>query len=84
MKTSSHSQAASQKKLVLKRHLPLKYNQLLARGSEVFGSSESFQQWLRKPAFGLDGDIPRSLLITSEGINLVYDEVERIANGEFA
>lgn len=62
----------------------LKYKDLLQRGSEVFGSHDAFDRWLHKPAFGLDGDKPFDLLITSEGMNLVSDEVERIANGEFA
>ena len=62
----------------------LKYNTLLLRGREVFGSQEAFDRWLRKPSFGLDNECPFDLLVTSEGINLVSDEVERIANGEFA
>ncbi len=62
----------------------LKYNRLLRRGEEVFGSDEAFDRWLRKPAYGLDNDVPLACLVTSEGINLVNDEVERIANGEFA
>ena len=62
----------------------LKYNRLLCRGKEVFGSEEAFNRWLRKPAYGLDNDVPLEYLVTSEGINLVSDEVERIANGEFA
>ena len=57
---------------------------LLTRGSHVFGSSEAFSRWLHKPAYGLDGEQPINLLVTSEGVNLVSDEVERIANGEFA
>ena len=62
----------------------LKYKQLRERGTEVFGTKEAFDRWLHKPAYGLDGDLPVDLLVTSEGINLVYDEVERIANGEFS
>ncbi len=62
----------------------LKYKLLRERGTEVFGAKEAFDRWLHKPAYGLDGDLPIDLLVTSEGINLVYDEVERIANGEFA
>lgn len=62
----------------------LKYKQLQERGTEVFGTKKAFNRWLHKSAYGLDGDIPIDLLVTSEGINLVYDEVERIANGEFA
>lgn len=62
----------------------LKYNRLLNRGKEVFGSEETFDRWLHKPAYGLDNEIPLDFLVTSEGINLVSDELERIANGEFA
>ena len=62
----------------------LKYRRLLHQGKETFGSGEAFDRWLRKPAFGLDNERPMDLLVTSEGINLVSDEVERIANGEFA
>ena len=62
----------------------LKYKQLRERGTEVFGAKEAFDRWLHKPAYGLDGEMPVDLLVTSEGMNLVYDEVERIANGEFA
>lgn len=62
----------------------IKFDQLLARGSHVFGSLEAFNRWLHKSAYGLDGEQPIDLLVTSEGINLVSDEVERIANGEFA
>lgn len=64
--------------------LLLKYRRLNIKGKEIFGSLEAFHQWLNKPAFGLDNRIPFSLLRTSEGINLVMDEVERIAFGEFA
>ena len=62
----------------------LKYNRLLFRGKEIFGSEDAFKRWLHKPAYGLDNDIPLEYLVTSEGINLVSEEVERIANGEFA
>lgn len=62
----------------------IRYNQLLERGSKVFGSSEAFQRWLQKPAFGLDGKHPRDLLATAEGLGLVLDEVNRIAYGEFS
>ena len=61
-----------------------KYDRLLSLGQDTFGSLETFDRWLNKPAFGLDNEKPRDLLTTSEGINLVIDEVERIAHGEFA
>lgn len=62
----------------------LKIQRLIEKGIEVFGNRENFKRWLSKPAYGLDQKIPETLLITSEGINLVYDEVERIAYGDLA
>lgn len=68
----------------LKGELLLKLMRLFKRGEEVFGSLPSFGAWVAKPAYGLDGATPFSKLNTSEGVNIVMDEVERIAYGEFA
>ena len=68
----------------LKGELLLKLARLFKRGEQVFGSLAAFRAWMEKPAYGLDGTLPFSLLNTSEGINIVKDEVERIAFGEFA
>jgi putative toxin-antitoxin system antitoxin component (TIGR02293 family) len=68
----------------LKGELLLKLIRLFKIGEEVFGSLPAFRAWVDKPAYGLDGVTPFSLLNTSEGINIVMDEVQRIAFGEFA
>ncbi len=68
----------------LKGELLLKLMRLFKRGEEVFGSLAAFRAWVAKPAYGLDGATPLSKLNTSEGVNMVMDEVERIAFGEFA
>ena len=68
----------------LKGELLLKLMRLFKRGEEVFGSLTAFGAWVAKPAYGLDGATPFSKLNTSEGVNMVMDEVERIAYGEFA
>lgn len=62
----------------------LKFIKLSDRGAEVFGSGEAFSRWLQKPAYGLDGEIPDTLLDTPEGMQLVADELERIAYGDLA
>lgn len=62
----------------------LKIQKLMALGVEVFGSSKILKHWLHKPAYGLDYRAPVQLLITSEGINLVIDEIQRIAFGDFS
>ena len=57
----------------------------LARwGEEVFGALRAFRRWLDKPAYGLYNQLPLALLETSGGIDLVADEVDRIAHGDFA
>ena len=68
----------------LKGELLLKIMRLFERGKKVFGSLFAFRAWVDKPAYGLDGATPFSMLNTSEGINIVMDEVERIAYGEFS
>jgi putative toxin-antitoxin system antitoxin component (TIGR02293 family) len=68
----------------LKGELLLKLARLYQRGQQVFGSLTAFRAWMEKPAYGLDRAVPFSLLNTSEGVNIVKDEVERIAYGEFA
>lgn len=62
----------------------LKIIALYQKAEEVFGSIESFNQWLRKPAPGLGGHKPFSLMHTSGGIDLVYEEMIRIEFGALA
>ena len=57
---------------------------LFKLGLEVFGLKKAFINWLDKPAFGL-GDIrPFDLMKTSDGIDLVKDELIRIEYGDLA
>jgi putative toxin-antitoxin system antitoxin component (TIGR02293 family) len=62
----------------------LKLLALARQGGEVFGEAAAFRRWLGKPAFGLDNQAPLALLQTSGGIDLVAEEVSRIAYGDFA
>ena len=62
----------------------LKLLALAQQGVEVFGSPGAFRRWLDKPAYGLGQQAPLALLETSGGIDLVADEVSRIAYGDFA
>ena len=62
----------------------LKLLALARQGEEVFGALRAFRRWLDKPAYGLDNQLPLALLETSGGIDLVADEVDRIAHGDFA
>lgn len=62
----------------------LKYINLYRIGTKIFGSPESFNNWLQKPSYGLGNELPAKLMATSDGIDEVEDEVMRIAHGDLA
>lgn len=62
----------------------LKLNELRKKGEQVFGSVKAFNNWLKKPAIGLDDAIPYEFLQTSGGIDLVMEELDTIAYGDFS
>jgi hypothetical protein len=51
-------------------------------GQEIFGEAIYFNTWLLKPAYGLLGRLPLELFYTTGGIDLITDELIRIAYGE--
>jgi putative toxin-antitoxin system antitoxin component (TIGR02293 family) len=57
---------------------------LYNKGEKVFGSNESFTNWLNKPAFGLGNRVPNTFITTVTGINYIIDELNRIAHGDLA
>ena len=64
-----------------------RWQQLLASarlGASVFGSFASYRRWLTKPAYAFNQQRPLDLLKTSRGIDLVADELNRIAHGDIA
>lgn len=62
----------------------LKLEQVYDWGKEVFGNIESFNRWIEKPAYGLDDQIPKMLMQTHGGLELVEEELIRIAYGALA
>jgi putative toxin-antitoxin system antitoxin component (TIGR02293 family) len=62
----------------------MKLQEIYQWGIEVFGTAEEFNQWIEKPAYGLNHLIPKELMKTISGIKLVEDELVRIAYGELA
>lgn len=54
---------------------------ILSLASEVFGSQEEAEQWLERPAIGLDQRRPIDLLSTPAGVELVEEFLGRIAHG---
>ncbi len=57
---------------------------LFRQGEEIFGSLPAFERWITKPAYGLGGKVPLGLLQTIVGIELIEDELTRIAYGDLA
>lgn len=62
----------------------LKLIKLYELGIMVFGNTDAFNIWLSKPSYGLENKVPNCLLKLVIGIDLVYEELNRIAYGDFA
>lgn len=59
-------------------------SRLYSYGVAVFGDKANFDTWLNSRSIPLGGRIPKDLLDTSFGLNMVRDELGRIENGIFA
>jgi putative toxin-antitoxin system antitoxin component (TIGR02293 family) len=57
---------------------------LYKKGEETFGNIDEFQKWIEKPAYGLGYKVPKNLIQTPGGIDLVMDELIRIEYGDLA
>jgi putative toxin-antitoxin system antitoxin component (TIGR02293 family) len=55
-----------------------KFAEILAKATRVLGSQDEAEQWLRRPAIGLDQQRPIDLLTTPAGVNLVEDYLGRL------
>ena len=61
-----------------------KFAEILAKATSVLGSQEEAEQWLERPAIGLDKRRPIDLLATPAGVEMVEDFLERLAYGVYA
>ncbi|MCY1375391.1 putative toxin-antitoxin system antitoxin component [compost metagenome] len=59
------------------------YAEVLRQAEEVFGGREAADNWLNKPALGLEGRRPIDLLSSTEGCELVYTFLVRIEYGVY-
>lgn len=62
----------------------LKIFSLYDKGAAVFGNIDEFNKWIAAPSFGLGNIVPRDLLDTVTGTELVYNELTRIEYGDLA
>jgi putative toxin-antitoxin system antitoxin component (TIGR02293 family) len=83
-KTITRYQKENKKLSPLQSEFILKTIVLYNKGEKVFGSHQSFANWLNKPAFGLGNRFPNSFITTVTGINYIIDELNRIAYGDLA
>jgi putative toxin-antitoxin system antitoxin component (TIGR02293 family) len=61
-----------------------KFAEILAKATAVFGSQDEAEQWLERPAMGLERRRPIDLLATPAGVELVEDFLERLRYGVYA
>lgn len=51
--------------------------------TEVFGSQQAAEEWLERPAMGLDDKSPMELLATPAGREMVEDFLTRLEHGAY-
>jgi putative toxin-antitoxin system antitoxin component (TIGR02293 family) len=61
-----------------------KLAEILAKATEVLGSREEAEQWLERPAIGLNQRRPIDLLATPAGVEMVENFLERLDYGVYA
>lgn len=59
------------------------YEELLKRVESMLGSRQSAEQWIAKPARGLDGARPVDLLTSAEGVTLLEEFLIRLEYGVY-
>jgi len=60
-----------------------KLAEILAKAAAIFGSKEEAEQWLERPAIGLNQRKPIDLLATPAGLELVEDFLVRLEHGVY-
>ena len=60
-----------------------KFAEILAKATGIFGSQEDAEQWLERPAIGLDQRRPIDLLATPAGVEIVEAFLTRLKYGVY-
>lgn len=61
-----------------------KFAEVLAKATAAFGSQEEAEQWLQRPAMGLNQRRPLDLLSTAAGVEAVEEHLGRLEYGVYA
>ena len=64
---------------IYSEHL-LKLINLYSFGKEIFGNLDEFTLWMNRPFWNSD-DKPIDFISTSGGVDLIYEEIEKLAQG---
>lgn len=59
------------------------FTDVVSQAARAFGSAQRADEWLRKPAIGLDGERPFETMRTDEGVQLVSDSLTRLENNVY-
>lgn len=59
-----------------------KLTHLFKEGNEIFGNKKEFNEWLEKPAYGLDYVVPFELLKQPGGLDKIMGELNSIKFGD--
>jgi putative toxin-antitoxin system antitoxin component (TIGR02293 family) len=59
------------------------FARIVATATTVLGSREAAEQWLERPALGLDGRRPIELLASAAGVGLVEEFLRRLEHGVY-
>lgn len=61
----------------------LYYAEVLEKAQAIFGTRQGAEEWMTKPALGLDGEAPIDLLSNPVGYELVTDFLHRLEYGVY-
>ncbi|MGE3830489.1 MAG: antitoxin Xre/MbcA/ParS toxin-binding domain-containing protein [Parvibaculaceae bacterium] len=61
-----------------------KFAETLAKATQAFGSQKDAEEWMERPAMGLDRQRPIDLLATPKGTEIVETFLDRINHGVYA
>lgn len=61
-----------------------KFAEVLAKAVTLFGSQEEAEEWLSRPAIGLNQQRPIDLMATTAGVEIVETHLERLQYGVYA
>ncbi|MEO8710709.1 MAG: MbcA/ParS/Xre antitoxin family protein, partial [Parafilimonas sp.] len=59
-----------------------KLHLLFEEGNDLFNNKDQFNQWLQKPSYGLDYNLPAELLQQPGGLDKVMNELNSIKFGD--